>query len=1026
MRSAFLAVLLMFSAAIASAQSTSTLEGTVTDGQGAAIPGVSLTIRNEATGIERAVVTDTSGKYVAAALQPGRYAVVSHIEGFTDQTRNIELGVALTVTLDFKMTVGAIQENVTVVGASPLIETSTVSVGQVMPERTVQEIPLNGRHFVDLGPLMPGGITPPQNAGLSAPLRGQGSFSFISAGNRETAVNFMINGINLNDLSNSQVTFQPSINTVSEFKVDNSTFSAEYGRNSGAIVNVATRSGANVMHGEGFLFYRDDSLDSRNYFNPEPNPKSPFNRKQYGVNVGGPIKKNSTFFFYSYEGLRHTQGVDLNSGVLTQAQRDGVTDPVAKNLLAYIPLGNTVDANGQARLLSAGTAPVNIDQHTIDLRHTLAANDSLHGYYAYQKDKRQEPNAQLNTVPGFGDTRGGKRQVMTINETHVFGPALVNEARVGYNRINISFDPNVKVNPADLGISNGINSVLALPQTRITSLGLDFGGPAGFPQGRTVITWVGSDTATYLKGNHVIKMGGEYRHASVSTFTKDPGTFTYATVAAFQQGIGNSYNQTLGDRAATFLIPAFGAFVQDNWSIGSNLKLDLGLRYDFIGTPSEENDKMVVFDASTVSLVQVGSNGKDEIHPSTGDIQPRLGAIWTPNGGNLVVRGAYATMINQTNTGYFAGTASNPPLATPLTFNGNIKLDSALATAQASGLAPATTSPVWEPGRMQTWNVNVEKELGANAVMVGYFGSHGDRLRIPVNINQFINGVRPYPRLSATSPISPGAALGNITEVQSTGWSDYKGLWLTANRRMAKGVQVSSSYTLSKSTDTNSYEGTGATANGSLQDSYNFDDSVGPSDFDVRHRFSLNGTYELPFSGNRWKDGWQVTGVLQMQSGSPVNIITNVGTFTGVTSLRPDLVGDASVIGSVTQWFNPSVCDPRIVAPAAGSCNAQSVFALPVNAAGQFHMGNMPRNMIYGAGFNNVDLSLLKNLTLTGAARLQFRVEVFNLFNTANFGQPGRTAIPGSTSFGVITNTRFATGDSGSARQVQFAVKMLF
>jgi hypothetical protein len=1026
MRSVFFGVLLTFFAAIASAQSTSTLEGTVTDGQGAAIPGVSLTIRNEATGIERPIVTDTAGKYVAAALQPGRYAVVAHIEGFTDQTRNIELGVALTVTLDFKMTVGAIQENVTVVGASPLIETSTVSVGQVMPERTVQEIPLNGRHFVDLGPLMPGGITPPQNAGLSAPLRGQGSFSFISAGNRETAVNFMLNGINLNDLSNSQVTFQPSINTVSEFKVDNSTFSAEYGRNSGAIVNVATRSGANRIHGEAFDFYRDDSFDSRNYFNPEPNPKSQFNRKQFGVNIGGPIKKNSTFYFFSYEGLRHVQGVDLNAGVLTQAQRDAVTDPVARNLLPYIPLGNTTDANGQARLLAAGTAPVNIDQYTIDLRHTLAANDSIHGYYAYQKDLRQEPNAQNNTVPNFGDTRGGKRQLMTINETHVFGPSLVNEARVGFNKIHITFNPNVVVNPADLGINVGINFPIALPQITITSLGLNFGGPAGFPSGRDVTTWVASDTATYLKGNHVIKMGGEYRYASVSPFTKDPGTFVYATVAAFQTGLGNNFNITLGDRAAHFLIPAVGAFVQDNISVGSNLKLDLGLRYDFIGTPSEENNKMVVFDAPTVSLVQVGTSGKEEIHPSTGDFQPRIGAIWTPNGGNLVVRSAYAVMINQTNTGYIANTASNPPLATPLNVAGNVKLDSALATAQASGLAPSTTSPVWEPARMQTWNVNVEKELGANAVMVGYFGSHGDRLRIPVNINQFVNGVRPYPRLSATSPISPGAALGNITEVQSTGWSDYKGLWITANRRMSKGVQLSSSYTLSKSTDTNSYEATGASANGSLQNSYNLEDSVGPSDFDVRHRFSLNGTYELPFSGNRWKDGWQVTGVLQFQSGSPVNIITNIGTFTGVTSLRPDLVGDASTTGDPNRWFNPSVCDPRIAAPAAGSCNAQSVFALPMDAAGNVHFGNMPRNMIYGPAFNNVDLSLQKNLALTGDARLQFRVEVFNLFDTANFGQPGRTAIVGSTAFGVITNTRFATGDSGSARQVQFAAKVLF
>ncbi|HEX7795418.1 MAG TPA: carboxypeptidase-like regulatory domain-containing protein, partial [Vicinamibacterales bacterium] len=451
MRSIVLALILTFVAATAHAQSTATLEGAVTDQSGAAMPGVSLAIRNNATGTERTVVSDASGKYVAASLPPGIYTVVAHLEGFGDQTRGIELGVAQTVSLDLQMSVQALAENVTVVGLSPLIETATISVGQVMTQRTLQEMPLNGRHFVDLGPMMPGGVTPPQNANLSAALRGQGSFSFFSAGNRETAVNFMINGINLNDLSNSQVTFQPSINTVSEFKLDNSTFSAEYGRNSGAIVNVATRSGANAMHGEGFTFYRDDSLDSRNFFNPEPNPKSPFNRKQFGVNLGGPIKKNKMFYFFSYEGLRHTQGVDLNAGVLTDAQRAAVTDPVAQNLLKYIPLGNTTDANGQARLLASGIAPVNIDQYTIDVRNNLGAQDDLHGYYAYQKDLRQEPNAQGNTVPGFGDTRGGKRQVMTLNETHVFSQALVNEARAGYNRIQISFNPQVVVNPTDLG-----------------------------------------------------------------------------------------------------------------------------------------------------------------------------------------------------------------------------------------------------------------------------------------------------------------------------------------------------------------------------------------------------------------------------------------------------------------------------------------------------------------------------------------------------------------------------------------------
>ena len=715
--------------------------------------------------------------------------------------------------------------------------------------------------------------------------------------------------------------------------------------------------------------------------------------------------------------------MDLNAGVLTDAQRAGVTDPLARRLLQYIPLGNTADASGQARLLSSGIAPVNIDQNTVDVRHTVGQNDDLHAYYAYQQDLRQEPNAQGNTVPGFGDTRGGKRQILTLNETHIFNQALVNEARAGFNRITIGFNPLTVVNPADLGISNGINFPIALPQISITALGLNIGGPAGFPQGRTVQTSVASDTATYLKGKHIIKMGGEFRHTSVATFANDPGTFTYATVAAFQTGLGNAFNITLGDRAADLHINTIGAFVQDGISLGSNVKLDVGLRYDYIGAPTEPTNNLVLFDSSKAALVRLGS-GLDQPHRNGSDFQPRLGVIWNPRGDSkLAVRAAYAVMVNQTNTGYIGGSATNPPLAVPLNVSGAVRLDSALATAQASGLAPTTTNPDFQPGRMQTWNVNVEREFGATGVMIGYFGSHGDRLRVPVNINQFNLGTttRPYPVLSAASPILPGATLGNITEVESTGWSNYKGLWITANRRMSKGLQLSTSYTLSKSEDTNSYDNTAV-----AQDNRDLASSYGPSDFDTRHRFSLNGTYELPFHGNRLVEGWQITGVLQLQTGNPLNIVTNINTFTGTATIRPDLIGDPAVLGSATQWIANAVCDPRIAAGAAGACTSSSVFALPITAAGVTHFGNMPRNSVLGPGFSDTDLSLIKNVKLRGSARVQLRAEVFNLFDVTNLGQPGRIALVGSTAFGVITNTRFATGDSGSSRQVQFAAKFLF
>jgi len=1048
-----LALALTFVAAPVRAQSTATLQGAVTDAQNAVMPGVTVTIRNAATGIERTAVSDSAGQYVAASLDPGHYLVVAHLEGFKDQNGETDLGPAQTAVLNFRMSVASLTENVTVIGSSPLIDTATVSVGQAMAEKTVQEIPLNGRHFVDLGPLMPGGSTSPQNAGLSAPLRGQGSFSFMSAGNRETAVNMMVNGINLNDLSNSQVTFQPSINTVSEFKVDNSTFSAEYGRNSGAIVNVATRSGANQLHGEAFDFYRNDALDSRNYFNPpsiQPDgsvtPKSVFNRKQFGANLGGAIVSNRSFYFGSYEGLRHEQGVDLNSGTLTNAQRAGVTDPVAKNLLQYIPAAN--DLTG-TRAISSPLAPVTIDQYTIDSRNSLRQSDELHVYYAFQSDSRIESNAQGQTVAGYSDTRGGHRQILTINETHVFSPALVNEVRGGFNRIHITFIPNTLVDTNALGINVGQTEMpIALPSITVSGPNLNFGGPAGFPSGREVTTFAVGDTATYLHGNQIIKFGGEVRHVKHYGFGQDPGRFTYPSVQAFQQGFGSVFGITLGTQAFNVYVNAIGGFVQDSISVGSTLKFDLGLRYDYLPSPTEQDNKLVTFDPATVSLIQIGTNGFTQVTKNGSDFQPRLGVIWNPKGdGKTVVRGAYAVLVNQSNTGYFTGETGNPPIVSPFsaqasgTTSSNIKLDNAIGGASAASLTPSFTDPNFLPARMQSWNVNIEREFGGTGVMVGYFGSHGDRQRIPINLNQFVTPggtVRPYPKLSATSPILPSTALGNIIESTSLGWSNYKGLWITANRRLTHGLQLQGSYTLSKSTDTNSYDGTGAGGNGSLQDSTNLAGSVGPSDFDVRHRFALNASYDLPFSGNRWKDGWQVVVVEQLQTGNPFNVITNISTITGVSSVRPDLIGPLpSIVATPNldkngfpvsyQWFDgTTVCDPTKAAGTAGACTSSSVFALPYSAAGVAHFGNMPRNVLYGPGFGNTDLSLIKNIALVGSSRAQLRVEAFNLFNQANFGQPGRIATVGSTSFGVISNTRFPTGDSGSARQVQFAAKFLF
>jgi len=997
-------------------QSTAVLQGTVSDAKGAVLPNATVTARNRGTSSERTTQTDSEGNYQFAALPVGSYTVEVKANGFkTGVADQVTVEVAKTVVQNFQMDIGALSEQVLVSSDVPVIETTTTSVGTVINQRTVQEIPLNGRHFVDLGLLIPGSVTPPQNGFLTAPLRGQGSFAFNTAGGREDTVNFMINGVNLNDMVQNQITFQPSINTVQEFKVDNSTVSAEYGRNSGAIVNIATRSGSNQYHGEAFEFLRNEALDARNFFDAR---KPPFKRNQFGFNIGGPVMlphfgdggpifsydgKNETFFFFSYEGTRQRQGLTLTSNVLTGAQRASVTNPTIQQLLPLIPLATSVDIVGGvpvARFAGAGTAPVDIDQFTGDVSHNFSTNDRLHGYYAFQRDKRGEPNLQGNTMPGWGDTRQSTRQIFTLNETHIFGPNLTNEARLGFNRINITFTPNAQLNPADFGINNGVNAEIGLPQMSITGFNFNLGGPAGFPQGRADMTVVLSDTVSYLRGNHSFKFGGEARRFYNNNFTLDTGTFTFPNVNSFLTGNGNGFSVTLGDRSSAIVQNAFGFYVQDNWKVRPRVTLELGLRYDWNMTPTERYNRFVVFDHLTRQLVRVGS-GIDKVYKENNkNLQPRVGIAWDPFGdGKTSVRAAYALLTDQPVTNVVTPLSSNPPLATPLTFTGPVTFTNAVVVAGAAGLAPANVDPNFDNAYVQSWNLNVQREIGRDlAVTIGYFGTKGTHLRISRNINQPVNGVRPISNVSSSSTIRPGAGLLNIVQIEGTGNSSYNALWLTGTKRLSRGLQFNASYTFSKSIDYNSLNSQGVV----IQDSYNLRDSRGLSDFDARHRFVISGLYELPFRGNQLKEGWQLSAIVQSQSGNPVNIVANNATFTGTNNtVRPDVTGPIAILGTPNRWFD--------TAP----------FVVPV---GRF--GNLGRNVVIGPGFNNTDFSIIKRTKLTENQLIEFRWEVFDLFNHANFGQPGR--VVGSANFGQITNTRFPTGDSGSSRQMQFALKYKF
>jgi Carboxypeptidase regulatory-like domain/TonB dependent receptor len=984
----------------AQGQSMAALQGRVVDPNGAVVAGANITVRNLATGLERATKTDSEGNYQVAALPIGTYRVEVRASGFQTQiVESLIAEVGRSVVQDFRLQVGDLTQEVTVTPDSQAVERTTISVGHVVDRRMVREIPLNGRYFLDLGLLLPGSVTPTQGAFSASPIRGLGSLAINTAGNREETINYVVNGITLNNLTFNSISFQPSISAIQEFKIDNSTFSAEYGQSSGAVVNIATRSGANEFHGEMFEFLRNDALDARNFFTFTSSEPPPFKRNQFGGALGGPVVNNKVFFFFSYEGLRQRQGLTLNSLVLSDRERASVTDPAVMKLIELIPRANFIDSSGTARFIDSASAPVDADQWALDISYNITANDRLHGYYNVFRTEASEPSRTGNTVSGFGASNRGLRHIFTLNETHVFGPAVVNEVRLGFNRWHSTNTPNAQFNPADFGINNGINQPIGLPQINIAGGSLNFGGPSAQPSGRGDTTFIVADVLNWLEGQHSLKLGGEFRQFLNNNFRQGTGAFNFPTVAAFIAGEANSFSVTLGSQSSSIAQGALGLFVQDNYKLRPNLTLELGLRYEWNMTPTERYDRFVVFDPASASLIRVGTDIDEVYKQNSKNLQPRVGFAWDPlKDGKTSVRAAYALMTDQPMTSIVVPTAGNPPLATPLTFTGAIRLENAIGLARPAALAPQTINRGFDNAYMQSWNLNVQRELTHDlAMMVGYFGSKGSHLIIWRNINQPVGGVRPYPALSQASPILPGTPLGNITQVESAGNSSYNALWVAVSQRLARGLQFNASYTWSKSLDYNSFSTGGIIG----QDGYNLMGDRGLSDFDARRRFVVSAIYELPFCGNRLVEGWQLAAIVQSQSGSPVNIVTSSSTVNGVAgTLRPDVSGPINIIGSVESWFDTSAFIPVA------------------------RFGNLGRNAVIGPGFNNTDFSVVKNIKLNDRLRSQLRAEFFDLFNHANFGPPGN--VVGTPAFGRIINTRFPTGESGSSRQVQLALKLIF
>ena len=973
------------------AAQNASLTGTVTDPQQAPVPNVSVTLTNVDRGIAIGANTDLEGKYEFGLVRPGNYIIKAEHPGFRAfQQGPIKLEVDERARVNVGLELGEMTSAMNVEAGVAGVQTESSTLGTVTDTRKILEIPLNGRFILDVALLAPGTMVPSTNNRTFLAIPTSVGISGInSSGTREDSTNYLLDGINLSDMVQNQITLQPNIDMVQEFKVQQNSFSAEYGRNAGIIVNAVSKPGSNAIHGSVYEFLRNQRFDAKNFFDP-PGPIIPFNRNIFGYSVGAPVVKDRTFFFTSYEGRVGLEVASIKTLVPSEAQRATVTNPIVRHLLELIPAAN--DPTGT---YFVGSAPRNRrqDQWTGRIDHNWSPRDSIYGSFVVNRDNRLEPTLQFNNLPGYGDERPAQRYFLSLGYTRIFSSNLTNELRAGLNRLRISFNPDFTEDPATFGITSPstVSPNFAVPGA------MSFGGISGEPQGRGDTTYQYTDTAGWIRGGHSIRMGGEFRRFANNSLNRGTGgALTFGTMAAFLAGTPTQATQTALPATPALWVNALAAFLQDDYKVSARLTLNLGLRWEHNGVPYERHDRLSIYDFARNALVRVGVDGAEPYRQRFTNFGPRVGFAYDPlGGGKTVIRGGFGIYYDQPTTNAVSGLGFNPPFSTAVNNTSNISLSNPFAAPPAGGSAINATDPHYRDGMAVSYNLNVQREAAGIVFQAAYVGSEGHHLRIIGDWNQGINGVRPI------------SGFSSINIQQSVSNSNYNGLWLSANRRLTHNLTFNTSYTFSKSIDNNSV----SSSNPQAQDFRNLRAERALSDFDARHRFVLSAIYLVPFRGrgallSRLAQGWSVAPIVNLQSGNPFSPIIQVTDTRGSLEAfnRPFLVPSVPLIlpnPSPNLWINPAA----FVRQATG-------------------FGDAGRNILTGPGFADVDLSIAKDTRIKEHVSLQFRSEAFNLFNHPNFGQPQNNLAVAS--FGQITATRTIRGDLGSSRQIQFALKLLF
>ena len=996
-----------------------TISGTIKDDTGAVLPGADIVARNLETGTTRSAVSNGAGDFTLAGLPPGTYEVRVGLTGFSTTVRRLELAVAQQAGLTITLKVGAAQESVTVTAGAVLVDTQSSVLSALVPEKTIEELPLNGRNYINLATLEPGIINFTEKSGTSSSTRGV-QLNINGMGGRSNS--YLIDGANMRGYAGiATVTAADStlgVDTIREFRVVTNAFSADYGRAMGGIISIATKSGSNDYHGSAFEFFRDSRFDAPNYFDVGDPP--PFRRNQYGFSAGGPIRKNRVFVFGGYERLQEDLGITLTTTVPTAAVRAGNVSPSVKPYLDLYPMPNGPDlGGGVAQYLYVFNRPTreNYGQARVDVQIS-----DRHSFFVRETVDKAHQLLPAGTVslPQFQTDSTSNNQFLTVEEKWVATPALLNTARFSNSILQFEQLPvNSLASPLSFFPSAPYMGSIAVAP--LTALGND----STTPSTNDITYWTYSDDLTYTRGKHLLKTGVLVEHAfsSKQTTTNSRGAYTFANLNSFLAGNARQFQGVLPGSVLVRERPntLFGAYIQDDFRTADRLTLNLGARYETYSVPSEKNG----FDAYLPDLVTSTSTvvGGPFINPSRTNFAPRVGFAWDVNGsGRTALRGGMGLYYDTDGTfnSSFGIAAFTPPFAPTVNLQNPAfptpVLPPSITTAGA--LALRTLDYHIKQPRAWTYNINVQRELGHDmAATIGYAGSRGYDLISAIEGNPVV----PVPQPNGMLFFPAGAQRRNpawtsIDLRTSNGRSTYKSLQAMLQKRFSKGYQVQLSYTLSKTMDNTVAQLNVDSVNTSVyaQNPYDPNADWAPAPFDIRHVFAANATWEIPApSTNAFVSGWQINSIVSLRTGLPFSpsISTPNWSRDGNTSgedrpnVKPGVVPSSLIIGDPNRWFDTS--------------------AFVLQPAG--FLGNTPRDFLRGPGFADVDLSFVKNQPLAGTVRLQLRLEIFNLFNRANFGTPTRTVFAGATPTDPVLQTAGQIARTvNSSRQLQFSAKVVF